>query len=280
MRWPCRRSALLMISLAVSGCSAATLDSFLYSPKKAPPDGYHLSTAVIPGHVDLHIVTSDGVTLHAAYVPGTSRPDVTLIYFHGQNTNVGTAWPRLEYLYPLGYNLLVLDYRGFGLSTGEPSEAGLRIDIRAVREAAIAQSAVRPDHLVYYGRSLGGAPAIDLAETDPPAALITESTFASVQALIDDGSGFDLPRGFLASSAWDSLAKIPHVTAPYLALHGTADTYVQPKYSVELTAAHPGPTQLFLVPHATHGDDPSLPSVMGLPTYVDTLANFIQSHLP
>ena len=57
-------------------------------------------------------------------------------------------------------------------------------------------------------------------------------------ALISDGAGYDLPRSFLATSAWDSLDKIRRIPAPYLALHGTADEYVHPKYARELTAAH------------------------------------------
>ena len=60
------------------------------------------------------------------------RADITLIYFHGQNSNLGTTWPRLEYLYPLGYNLVMVDPRGYGESTGTPTEAGPQADEVAI----------------------------------------------------------------------------------------------------------------------------------------------------
>jgi pimeloyl-ACP methyl ester carboxylesterase len=271
------RLAALMIFLA--GCSGvgATLESFLYSPETG---GYTLPTDVIPSHRDLSIPVSDGVTVTAAWVDGTTRADVTLLYFHGQASNIGSAWKRLELLYPLGYNLAVLDYRGYGLSTGKPSEPGIQLDLRAFRQTLLDQLGADPGKLVYYGRSLGGAMAIDLASTDAPAVLITESTFTSVQALISDGSGFDLPRSFVSTAKWDSLAKIANIDAPYLVLHGTADDYVQTKYAPQLIAAHPGPEELVLVPGANHGDDPGVPDTLGYDTYRKIISDYVGAVLP
>lgn len=269
---------LLLCALLLGACQPASLDSFLYSPLPAPPGGYQLSTAVIPAWQSVTVKTTDGVSLDAIFVPGQGpRSDVTLLYFHGQDTNIGTAWQRIEYLYPLGYNLLVFDYRGFGKSTGTPSEPGIRIDEESVRNALLALPGVQAQKLIYYGRSFGGGPCIDLASLTPPAVLITESPFASVQALVTDGADFDLPVGFVAQSRWDNLAKIPHVPSPYLALHGAADDYVQPKYSVELTQAHPGVTRLVLVPGANHED---VPETMGLDAYRGTIAAFVDAQLP
>jgi pimeloyl-ACP methyl ester carboxylesterase len=275
------KRALLLVLLA-TGCQAATLDSFLYDPLPEPAGGYQLSTAVIPGHQDFYFQTLDGVKLHAAYVPSSGRrADITLVYFHGQSNNIGSSWPRLEYLYPLGYNLMLLDYRGFGRSTGKPDEPGLRIDSRAARAGLLAATGADPQKLVYYGRSLGGAVAIDLASTDPPGVLVTESTFTSVAAFVSDGAGYDLPRSFVASSVWDSLSKIPGIASPYLAFHGLADDYVQPKYSIELTAAHNGVTKLILVPGAGHGDAPDveLPGHLGYDAYRAALRDFIEQAL-
>ncbi|MFI5289972.1 MAG: alpha/beta hydrolase [Polyangia bacterium] len=269
---------LLFCALLCAGCQPASLDSFLYAPLAAPPGGYQLSTAVIPSWQSLTISTSDGEKLDAIFIPGAgSRSDVTLIYFHGQDTNIGTAWQRIEYLYPLGYNLFVFDYRGFGKSTGTPSEPGIRLDEEAIRAALVVMTGVNPQKLIYYGRSFGGAPCIDLASIANPAVLMTESPFTSVQALVADGADFDLPVGFVARSRWDNLAKIPHVPSPYLALHGAADDYVQPKYSVELTQAHPGVTRLELVPGADHSD---VPETMGLDAYRQTLSDFVDAALP
>ena len=174
------RRALFLLSV-FAACAPARLDSFLYDPLPAPAGGYTLSTDVIPAHEDLHVATPDGQTLHVVFVASSGRrPDVTVVYFHGQSSNIGTSWKRMEYLYPLGYNL----------------------------------------------------------------------------------------------------AKIPHVPAPYLALHGTADPYVQVRYSRQLTEAHAAAgfaTQLVLVPGADHGN---VPETLTLEAYRSTLSAFVESALP
>ena len=266
---------------AAAACGPARLDSFLYDPLPARAGGYSLSVAVIPTHEDLHITTPDGQTLHAVFVPaGGRRPDITVVYFHGQSNNIGTSWTRIEYLYPLGYNLAIVDPRGYGLSTGTPSEHGIQLDEVAALQAISARPEVRGDRIVIYGRSFGAALAIDLASRASPAVLVTESAFASVAALVADGTYVDLPRSFVADSAWDNLGKIPHAPAPYLALHGTADPYVQPRYSRELVDAHTAAgfsSQLTLVPSADHDN---VPETLTLDTYRDTLSTFIEAVLP
>jgi uncharacterized protein len=273
-----RRSALVLVAACGLGlaCGPARLDGFLYDPLPAPPGGYDLSRAVIPAWEDMHVATPDGETLHVVFVPsGGRRPDITLVYFHGQSNNIGTSWPRVEPLYPLGYNLAVVDPRGYGESTGTPSEHGIQIDERAVLAALVARADVDAARIVYYGHSLGGALAVDLASGTAPAVLVTESTFASIQELVTDGVYADFPRSFVSDSVWDSRAKVAHIPSPYLVMHGLADPYVQPKYSRELAAAHggAGPTELILVPGADHD---GVPSTMGFDTYRATLSTFIE----
>src|SRR4029077_10433332 len=229
---------LLPLLLASAACAPANLDGFFYDPLRAPPGGYDLSTAVIPTPETLAVITPDGMHLDGVFIPSSGgRSNITVIYFHGQSSNLGTTWPRLEYLYPLGYNLVLVDPRGYGKSTGTPSEAGLQIDERAILQAVLAHPGVLGDHLVYYGRSLGSGLAIDLASTKAPAVLITESAFASVASFVNDATYVDFPASFVSDSSWDNLAKIRSITAPYLLFHGTADLYVDPKYSDQLYAA-------------------------------------------
>jgi fermentation-respiration switch protein FrsA (DUF1100 family) len=275
---------LLAASVPVPACAPAKLDAFLYDPLPAPAGGYALDRGVIPAWEEITVATPDGQTLHGVFIPsGGSRPDVTVIYFHGQSNNLGTTWPRLEYLYPLGYNLVMVDPRGYGLSTGEPDEAGIGVDVRAIWDAVAARTAdVDPSRLVIYGRSLGAALAIELGATRARAALVTESAFASVAALVRDGAYVDFPRSFVARSSWDNLAKIGGIAAPYLALHGDADPYVLPRYSTELVAAHrtaqPASESLLIsVPGADHGD---VPDRMGLTAYRAALATFVERALP
>ena len=119
----------LVVMLAlVAGCHGARLDSFLYAPVKT--DDYKLPSGV----VELTIPSTDGVTLHAAFVQGTEP--FTLVYCHGQGGDITDSWPRIELLEPLGYNLLIWDYRGFGRSTGTPSERGIQRRRRGAVERA------------------------------------------------------------------------------------------------------------------------------------------------
>jgi pimeloyl-ACP methyl ester carboxylesterase len=253
--------------LAVAGCHGARLDGFLYAP--VTTDDYMLPANA----TELTIASTDGVTLHAAYVPGTEP--FTLLYCHGQGGDITDSWPRIELLEPLGYNLLIWDYRGFGRSTGTPSERGIHDDEEALWNAVVAMAGVDAARLVYYGRSFGGAPCIDLASRHAPAALVEESTFTSVDALVQDGAYVDLPRSYVADDSWNSLAKMPLLGAvPLLALHGAADDYVQPKYSQQLAAAHPGLTKLVLVPGADHSN---VPDKMGFDDYRATVDAFVRA---
>jgi len=283
-------AAALAASLAGAlgaGCSPQRLDSFLYDPLRAPPGHYDVSQAVIPAYEDVFVTSADGVKIHVAFIAASgaagAHPDVTMLYFHGQSNDIATSWPRLELLYPLGVNLAAVDPRGYGMSGGEPSEPGIHADLQAVWDQLPALKGVDPSKLVIYGRSLGAAFAIDLAAARTPAALITESAFASVEALVRDGAYVDLPVGFVADSRWDNLAKIPGVAAPYLALHGLADDYVKYQYSEMLAAAHGAAqpafaTELELVAGADHGDlhgPPPTLNARAAGSYVALLTKFL-----
>jgi pimeloyl-ACP methyl ester carboxylesterase len=269
--------ALALALLLAGGCRPTSLDGFFYDPLPAPTGGYQLSTAVIPSWETLTVTTLDGQTLDGVFIPSSGRrPDITLLYFHGQNTNLGDSWSRLEYLYPLGYNLALVDPRGYGRSTGTPDELGLHIDELAIRAAVIGHAGVDATRLVIYGRSMGSGLAVDLAFRENPAVLITESAFASIAAFVEDATYVDFPSSFVSESSWDNLAKVPYIAAPYLLFHGTADDYIQPKYSDELAAAHEpaGTTMLVRVPGADHDD---VPELLGLDNYRATIQTFTEA---
>jgi pimeloyl-ACP methyl ester carboxylesterase len=263
--------AMALLTLA---CEPLHLDPFLYDPLPAPAGGYQLSTAVIPGHDDLFFATPDGEKLHVAYVPPKSSAPAgapALVYFHGQSNNVGSSWERAENLYPLGWALYMVDLRGYGLSTGTPTEEGLMTDLAALAKFLTEQRGIAPGQLVIYGHSLGGAFAIHLATIVKPRALVIESTFTSIAALVADGAYAPLPVSFAATSRWDNLAKIKTITSPLLLFHGTDDQYVMFRYGQELIAAHPGRHQFVPVEGANHS---SVPATLGLQRYRDIIAAF------
>jgi uncharacterized protein len=268
--------ALAPVLLALGCDYPLSLDGFLYDPLPAPAGGYKLSVQIIRRYENLYVDTPDGQRLHMVFVPaaggGTTRPR-TIVYFHGQSHNIGKSWQRIEYLFPAGHEIYVVDPRGYGLSTGKPSEKGLQIDVSAVHRYLIDVRGVPATRLVYYGRSLGGALAIHLASLAAPAALITESAFTSVDAMVRDGAYVDLPGRFVADSVWDNVGKLHEIQVPYLIIHGTDDPYVKFSYAEELADAHPGVHELLIAYGADHGN---VPETLEVPIYRARINRFLQ----
>ena len=160
---------------------------------------------------DIYLTTEDGVRVHAYYLasPGATR---TILFLHGNAGNASHRLPNAAQLAELGAHVLVLDYRGYGLSEGTPSEAGAYADARAGLAHLLEQRGARPGSVFVFGRSLGGAVAVDLAaglENASFAGVILESTFTSI-ADVARGIGGPI-MGFLAGRRFDSIAKISSV---------------------------------------------------------------------
>ena len=141
---------------------------------------------------DLQIPTPDGESLHALFLrPHNKRTarDVTVIMFHGNAGNIGHRIPIAKILQDVvGCNVLMLEYRGYGYSTGTPDEAGLKIDAQTGLDYIRQRAETSGTKIVVYGQSLGGAVAINLVaenqDSGDIAGLILENTFLSIRKLI------------------------------------------------------------------------------------------------
>lgn len=268
-----RALVLLVISAATlaSGCS---LDSFLFSPRRV--DGYRWDE--IDPSLDGEL-TED----HPSIVPASDRTEgfldaggneihwvyahrdaaiATVVYSHGRSRNLGRYWDRVERLWEHGYSVLIYDYPGFGRSTGSPDEPGVMAAARGALDLVITLPDVDPDRIVLLGYSLGGGPTYELAalaargEAPAVRAVISESTFCSVAALVEDGSFLDLAPGYFAESRFDNCARIAELAVPVLLIHGRADDFVVFRNAEMLRdAAMAAPTTLF-VEGAQHSDVP------------------------
>ena len=130
----------------------------------------------------LAIPTADGERLHAWRLPAES-PRAHVVYFHGNGGNLSVWAPILVRLQHRGYSVLAVDYRGYGLSTGRPSERGLYRDVDAVIEYAWRDRDGRVP-IVYWGRSLGTAMAAHAASVKPPDRVILEAGFPDARTLV------------------------------------------------------------------------------------------------
>ena len=232
-----------------------------------------------------------------------ARRDTTILYFHGQGNELGHFWDRIQILWRMGFRVLAVDYRGYGRSTGEPSEDGLYADGRTALAHALERRAdedpglLGPDGelpspyaagLVYYGFSLGTTVAVDVAVTDAPRVLVTEAALASAQGFVDDAASLGFSSTVLMDARFDNVWKIPFVTSPKLIMHGLDDTFVRFEFSQSLFDAAEEPKRLYAVDGAEHGTVPcpsrdteaepeDVPCVAE-PPYHEALGNWIGEH--
>jgi uncharacterized protein len=165
---------------------------------------------------------------------------------------VGDRIPHVALLSAAGFDVLAFDYRGYGRSSGRPSEHGTYRDARAARDALLRQEGVDAARVLYLGESLGGAVTLALAVELPPAGLILQSTFTSVRDMAR--LHYPLIPGALVPDAYPSLRLVRRLGTPLLVLHGDRDPIVPPVHGDELFAAAPGPKRIEVFAGAAHND--------------------------
>lgn len=165
--------------------------------------------------------------LHAWWIPasnGGSSSAPAALYLHGAGYGISANLPRIMKLRDAGFSVLAIDYRGFGRSDGElPSEESAYEDAKAAW-AELTRRAPNSQHFI-YGHSLGGAVAMDLAQTvaaKDAAGLVMESSFTSVREMQQYTSYHWIPLGVVQTQYFDSLAKAPKLCMPTLFIHGVA----------------------------------------------------------
>ena len=220
---------------------------------------------------DAVFTASDGVRLHGWYVPGSR--DVTFLWFHGNAGNISHRLSNLKEMHDeLAVNILIFDYRGYGQSRGTPSEQGTYLDAMAALGYLRTREDVPIDQIVYYGRSLGGAIAVELAAQEPPYGLVLESSFPSVPYMARKANPL-LPLWRLLRTKYDSAAKVPHIQAPLLQIHGDSDDTVPLEAGRALFEAANTPKEFYVIPGADHNDT----YLVGGTAYWEKLREFIDN---
>ena len=223
-------------------------DRLLFFPSRAlvtSPEryGFAFESVTMP--------TEDGETLHGWWIP--AEPERAMLLFcHGNAGNISHRLESVEVFRRLGLSVLLFDYRGYGQSTGTPSEAGLYHDGEAAWRFLTQTRGLNPDSLIVFGRSLGAAVAVDLAARHTPGALIAESAFTSVPDVGTRHYRF-LPVRTLARNHFDNLNRIAEVTAPVLIIHSRTDEIIPFEHGQRLFEAA-GPTKMFLEIKGGHND--------------------------
>jgi hypothetical protein len=154
-------------------------------------------------------------------------------------------------LHKSGLGILAIDWRGYGGSTGQPTEIGLRADARAGFD--FVRAAAPQSRIAVFGESLGTGPAIALARERSVAGVLLNAPYASVRRLFEL-RGPPIPYRWLMQDPFDSEALIGGVSAPILMLHGAADPAIPVSEARRLYAAAREPKRLIVIDGAGHGD--------------------------
>ncbi len=182
-----------------------------------------------PGQVgldyqDVELLSDEGVLIRGWYLPHPN-PSATLLFLHGNAGNIGHRLDTLELFHRLGLAVLIIDYRGYGESGGEPSEAGIYRDAEAAWRYLTIDRGIESSRLILFGRSFGGAVAAYLASRHPHKALVLESTFTSLPEVAGDHFPW-APVNWLSRERYDTRGRMADITGPVMVVHSPDDEIV------------------------------------------------------
>lgn len=208
------------------------------------------AAAGFPAAEEVMLDSADGESVIAWHVPPQADKPIVL-YFHGNGGALRYRVERFRAIIADGTGLLALTYRGYGGSTGAPTEDGLLADADAAYAFAVAR--YRPERIVLWGESLGAAVAIAVAAKRKVSRLVLESPFLSA---IDIGASvyWWLPVRLLMKDQFRSDLRIGKVAVPILVLHGTNDRVVPISSGERLFALANESKQLVRFPGGGHVD--------------------------
>ncbi len=213
--------------------------------------------AAYPSHLEIpyeevRFHNEEGLLLHGWFFHGKRSP-LTLLFLHGNAGNIGDRLEMIRFLSRIGWNIFIIDYRGYGGSQGSPTIPGVIEDSDAAyRWLTRGKPETTPGKVVIWGESLGGALATELASREPAGALILQSTFTSLR----DIGKFHYPflPSALAPDLFRSIETIRKIRSPLLVVHGTEDETVPYSMGQRLYEAAPHPKRFYEIPGAHHND--------------------------
>jgi fermentation-respiration switch protein FrsA (DUF1100 family) len=192
---------------------------------------------------DVELGTADGEKLHGWWVPSEGHDAPVVLFLHGNGGNVSHRLEKLAALRDIGADTLIIDYRGYGRSSGTPSESGLYADALAAYDWLTKSRRVDPKRIVVYGESLGTAAAVHLATEAKTAGVIVESGFTSLTEVAQGMFPF-LPVRWILKHRFNSIDKVSRIDAPLLILHSRQDELFEMSHPERLLAAAQSPKRL------------------------------------
>lgn len=217
----------LIYGVALSGMYLFQRDLQYFPTRRDPvPDAVGLAEVT-----RVTLATPDGETLVLWQSPAQGdRP--TILFLQGNAGEVADRADRQAFYQSRGFGTAFLSYRGYGGSTGRPTEAGLLIDAKTAYDHLRGQG-IPPDRIVLVGESLGTGPAVQTAAANPVAALVLEAPYSAAVDIARRAYPW-LPVGLLMKDQYRSRDHIAAVRAPLLILHGDDDRVIPPGFGQRL----------------------------------------------
>jgi fermentation-respiration switch protein FrsA (DUF1100 family) len=251
-----RLLAIALLGLCLTGCTAA----FFYPDRMLveTPDSVGLE------YQPVELAAEDGTALYAWFVPARGKPIATILYLHGNAQNISAHFSQVAWLPVAGFNVLALDYRGYGRSAGSPSLRGAQLDIDAAMRTLLARPDVDPARIYILGQSLGGALAIHyVANTRYRAnvrAIIVESSFSDYRLIAQQKLAstpltwaFQWLPTLTVNNDYSPQAAVKALSPiPLLLIHGDNDAIVPVDHSQRLYERAAEPKEFWLVRGAGH----------------------------
>jgi hypothetical protein len=217
--------------------------------------------------------TADGETLAGWFIPAPAARG-TLLYLHGNGGNIGHRLDPIEVFHRLGLNVFIIDYRGYGASSGKPSEDGTYQDALAAWHWLTQHQHLEPQRIVLFGESLGGSVAAWLAARHAPAGLVMYASFTSVPEMAQALYPI-FPASRLARYRYDTRAALGNVNCPVLILHSPEDEIIPFSHAQALLEAAHEPKRLVEL-RGGHNDA----LLVSRETYAQAVEALLQHHLP
>jgi len=218
---------------------------------------------------NVFIMTSDGININAWYIKHENNRG-TVLFFHGNAGNISHRSDSIKIFNSLGMSVLIVSYRGYGESEGSPSIRGVNLDALAAWDWLISEKNIPAERILIFGRSLGGAVAVELMRHVRPRAAILESTFSSLAAM----GGFLSPlASLLVNGAWNSAGTAANIDIPALCIHSPEDEIVPYRLGRRLYEALAGEKYFY-----TKRGDHNSGFLLSMPEYWRRLDEFITKY--
>ena len=231
-------------------------DSFVFFPRKTTDERWTEIIEELRGDY-VSIQADDGEVLEGIFLSDKTSEEViakpTVIFFGGNAMRVEDIIYEFRDLPAHDINVLLMDYRGYGLSTGKPHTNSFKRDAQKIFDAAASHPSTDPDRITVWGISLGTGIALHLAAAKTPEKVILFAPFTSTTDIAREAYPF-APVSMLLKHKLDNLALAPYLKLPVLIVHGEDDNQINPSHSEKIAEAWGGNAEFILLPERGHND--------------------------